>query len=566
MGTWIVLLLQRHPEMAVLLTLALGYAIGKIRIGSLALGAVVGVLIAGALIGQVGVTPSADLKTLFFLLFLFAIGYRTGPQFFSGLRASGLPQIALTILFCATALALAVGAARLAHYDPGTAGGLLAGATTESATVGTATDAINRLTLDAAAKHVLLANLAVAFAVTYFLGVLTTVTFVARVGPRILGVDLAAECAKLEQAMGLLSDEAGATGYRAFAVRALRVEGDALPGKTVGEIEAAFAARGRRLFIGRIRHADAIAKATPDTVVRRGDVIALGGRRAMAIAEQAGIGPEVDDPALLDFPVDTVDVVVTEKAVLGVPLGDLVRRAEPELLRGAGLKKIARAGAELPLSPATVLARGDVVTLLGSPAAVAAIAARVGYVDRPTNATEMTLVAAAVFLGGAVGIPALRLGDLELGLSQSVGVLAGGLILGWLRAFDRRVPRLPEAAVWLFDSLGLTVFLAVTALAAGPDFVRGLQQSGVSLVLAGILIVIVPQLVTLLAGRFVFHLHPGILLGVCCGAGTSAPALAAVQEVARSKVPTLGYGMTYAVGNVLLALWGSVIVALTHTS
>jgi AspT/YidE/YbjL antiporter-like protein len=168
MWTWLVEMLRTHPEMAVVLTLGFGYWIGKIRIGALALGAVVGVLIAGAIIGQVGVKPSSDLKTLFFLLFLFSIGYRTGPQFFSGLRSSGFPQIALTIVFCVTALALAYLAARIFRYDSGTAGGLLAGATTESATVGTATDAINRLGIDPVAKQALLSNIAVAFAVTYF--------------------------------------------------------------------------------------------------------------------------------------------------------------------------------------------------------------------------------------------------------------------------------------------------------------------------------------------------------------------------------------------------------------
>lgn len=565
MASWFVEMLRGHPEMAVVLTLAFGYCIGKIRIGAVALGAVVGVLIAGAIIGQVGVKPSSDLKTLFFLLFLFSIGYRTGPQFFNGLRSSGVPQIALTVVFCVTALALGYGAALVFHYDAGTAGGLLAGATTESATVGTATDAINRLNIDAATKQSMISNIAVAFAVTYFLGVLTTVTFLSRVAPRILGVDLAQECAKLEADMGLVAEDAIATGYQPFVLRALRVEADTYAGRTVRDIEQASLVQGRRLFVLRIRRGDSIEAAVPETVVRRGDVIALGGRRAWALAEQTAIGPEIDDRALLDFPIETVDVVVVEKSMAGAELGAVVAR-ESEAMRAVVIKKVTRAGAELPLTPATKLARGDVVTMVGTPETVAHFAARVGYIDRPTNTTEMALVAAAVFIGGAVGIPALHVWGLDIGLSQSVGVLLGGLVLGWLRSVNRRIPRLPEAAIWLFDSLGLTVFLAVTALAAGPDFITGLRQSGVSLLVAGIVIVVIPQLATLLVGKYVFRMHPGILLGVCCGAGTSAPSLAAVQEVARSKVPTLGYGVTYAVGNVLLALWGSVIVALIHTA
>jgi len=564
MWHWFVDVLRHHPEMALFLTLAIGYWIGKIKLGSLPLGSVVGVLIAGVIIGQVGVTVSPDLKTAFFLLFLFSIGYRTGPQFFSGLKSSGFPQVALTVIFCISALAIAYGAAHLFRYDTGTAAGLMGGGTTESATVGTATDAINRLGLDAAATRALLSNMAVAFAVTYFLGVLTTVAFLARIAPSILRVDLAAECAQLEREMGLISEDVTATGYKEFAIRAYQVEGDRYAGETVRDVEQALAADGKRLLVYRIRRGEEIQPATPDFIIRRGDVIALVGRLGMVIDVQTALGAEVDDKPLLDFPVGSVDVVLTDATTIGLSLGDFIKREPPDLVRGVAVRKIIRSGAELPIALATVLARGDVITLVGIPESVERAANEIGYVDRPTNVTEMALVAAAVFIGGAIGIPALRLGGIELGLSESVGVLLGGLVFGWLRSVNRRIPRLPDAAVWLFDSLGLTAFLSVTALTAGPDFVKGLEKSGASLVVAGLALVILPQLVTLLAGKYIFHMHPGILLGVCCGAGTSAPALAAVQDVARSKVPTLGYGVTYAAGNVLLALWGSVIVALLH--
>ena len=564
MWSWFVDVLRHHPELALFLTLASGYWIGKVRIGSVLLGPVVGVLLVGTLVGQLGVTVSSDLKTAFFLLFLFSIGYRTGPQFFSGLKASGFPQIALTFVFCLTALGLTYAAARVFGYDVGTAGGLMGGATTESAAVGTATDAINRLGLDPAQARSLLTNVAVAFAVTYLLAVLTNIAFLSRVAPRILKVDLAAECAALEKSMGVVSEAATATGYRVFSFRAYRAEGENLVGKTVRSVEQESLERGQRLLIPRLRHGGRISETTPETAIQRGDVVAVAGRRAGVIAAQAAIGPELDDKELLDLDVDSIEVVVTEKSIVGLSLGEFVRRAGPDFIRGVGLRRILRAGAELPLTWGTRLARGDVLTLVGIPEELARVAGSIGYVDRATNTTEMAMVAAAIFVGGLVGIPALRLGGLELGLSESVGVLLGGLVLGWLRSVNRRIPRLPDAVVALFDSLGLTAFLAATALAAGPDFVRGLRHSGLSLLLAGIAIVIVPQLVTLLAGKFVFRMHPGILLGVCCGAGTSAPALAAVQEVARSKIPTLGYGVTYAVGNVLLALWGSLIVALVR--
>ena len=191
------------------------------------------------------------------------------------------------------------------------------------------------------------------------------------------------------------------------------------------------------------------------------------------------------------------------------------------------------------------------------------VAQSAGYIDGPTHVTDMTSVGLAIVIGGLIGLLAMRFrGILEIGLSMSVGALIGGLVLGWLRSINRRFARIPEPALWLFDSVGLTGFLAVTGMTAGPDFVKGLQESGLVLVAACFIVTLVPQLVTLLVGRYVLKVHPGILLGICAGASTSAPALAAIQEAAKSKIPTLGYGVTYALGNVLLAFWGTVIVLL----
>jgi putative transport protein len=141
-----------------------------------------------------------------------------------------------------------------------------------------------------------------------------------------------------------------------------------------------------------------------------------------------------------------------------------------------------------------------------------------------------------------------------------VGVLLGGLLAGWLHSVRPTLAALPEPVLRVFDSIGLTGFLAVVGINAGPGFISSLATSGVPLVLAGVLVCLLPNVVTILVGRHLLRLHPGVLLGICAGAGTSPAGLAAVQDKARSKVPTLGYGVSYAVGNLLLALWGSVVV------
>ena len=559
---WLIQAFRSHGELALFLALGLGSALGKLRLGSFKVGPVLGCLVAGVLIGQLDVPVSRDLKYAFFLLFLFAIGYKTGPQFFSGLRSSGLPQTGLTIFLCAIGLGTAWLVATLFGFDVGTAAGLLAGGLTESATVGTAGDAILRLPLEPAVRDQLASNVAVAFAVTYLVGLITAVWVLSVLGPRLMKVDLAVECRQLEEKMGAVTVEPGVlSAYTRFTARAYRLTGE-LAGRTVQDLEGVFGSE--RVFVERVRQHGVVKDSAPDLVLGDGDIVALAGRRDVLLGALNPLANrELDDPELLDSPVLVVDVTLTNRRLAGRPLretaGTLGDRG-----RGVFLRQVTRASQPLPFTMETVLERGDVLTIVGGKHHVERVAPEIGYPEWATTATDMVTVGIAIVVGGLIGLPAFRFAALEIGLSLAVGVLVGGLVAGWLRSISRRFGRVPEPALWLFDSVGLNAFLALVGISAGPDFVRGLQESGLPLVLAGVLVCGIPHIATILLGRYAFRMHPGILLGVCAGAGTSAPALAAVQEVARSKIPTLGYGVSYAVGNVLLALWGTVIVLLMN--
>src|SRR6266576_2065259 len=190
--------LRNNPELAIFLTLAIGFLIGRVKFGSFSLGIVVGTLLAGVLIGQLDIKVPAVVKTIFFDLFLFTTGYKVGPQFFRGLKRDALPQVALTVVLCVTCLLTAFGFAKLLGYDMGTAAGLLAGAFTESTVIGTASDAIGRLAISAADKTSLTNNIPVAYAVTYLVGTAFIVWFLPNVGPKLMGVDLNEEARKLQ--------------------------------------------------------------------------------------------------------------------------------------------------------------------------------------------------------------------------------------------------------------------------------------------------------------------------------------------------------------------------------
>ena len=559
--TWLEETLRAHPEIAFFMVLGLGYLLGKIALGGFKLGAVTGTLLAGVIVGQLGVTLPNEVKQCFFLLFLFAIGFRTGPQFFRGLKSEGLAHAALAAIVATTGLLVSWLVARVFGYDPGTAAGLVAGSLTESAAIGTAMDAISRLDTPEAARAAMANNIPVAFAVTYLVGMTGAAWVLSQLAPKLMRVNLAEECRKLEESMqGGGLDTVSAR--REFEVRAYAVEpGSPWGGRSIADFEAA--GGGTRVFVERVRSRGEIVEGDVKRALRAGDTLAISGPRTtlVEVLEAPGSGlREVDDRDLLDLTTDMVDVVVTNAVLDGLTLAELGRE---QTVRGVFLRRLTRAGTPFDFSPSTRVHRGDVLTVVGTVSRVGRAVEFIGVADRATDVTDMLVVAAGIVVGALIGLPALQVGRIEIGLSLPVGVLLGGLVCGWMRSVRPRwFGRIPSPTLWVFESIGLTGFVAVVGLNAGPDFVRGLQASGVTLVIAGALTISVSLLTGVLLGKWLFKMHPGVLLGVCAGACTATPALAAVQETARSSVPSIGYGVAYAVGNVFLAIWGTVIVVL----
>jgi putative transport protein len=550
--------LRHHPELAIFLTLALGFLVGRIKVGSFKLGNVVGTLLAGVVVGQLGIEVAPLVKIVFFDLFLFATGYKVGPQFFSGLKKNALPQAALTVVLCVTSLLTAFAAAKVMHYDCGTAAGLLAGAFTESTVIGTAADMIGRLDLPAEEKTRLINNIPVAYAVSYLVGTGFVVWFLSSLAPRLLRVDLKEEARKLDQEIsGGDEQSGGVSAYPEWERRAYRVTAEWFAGRTVSDLERSFAPD--RVFVERIRHAEELVTPGPEASLSADDTVAVMARRHVHLGTGTRFGPEVQDRDLLDYPEAVLDVVITNKAVAGHSLAALAQRHG----RGVILVKLVRSSKEMPFGPSTVVNRGDLLRIAGAAPDVERAAKAIGYADRPSNETDMVFVGLGIVLGGLVGMLTLTVGTLPLSLTASGGALVMGLVFGWLRSVRPTFGRIPEPALWVFDTVGLTVFIGVVGLSAGPSFVAGLKQTGPSLLLVGFLVAVTPHVVAVLFGRHVLKMNPVILLGACSGAGTITAALRAIGDEAKSKLPALGYTVPYAIGNILLTAWGPVIVILT---
>jgi putative transport protein len=273
----------------------------------------VGTLLAGVLVGQLGIQVPPLVKTVFFDLFLFTTGYKVGPQFFRGLKKDAFSQVALTVVLCVTCLLTAFVASKILGYDPGTAAGLLAGAFSESTVIGTAGEAINRLAISPEEKTRLVNNIPIAYAVTYLLGTAGLVWYLPVIGPKLMGVDLKTESKKAQsEAPGTAAAEAGVSAARRFDVRAYRMTNVDFRDRTIAQLEAL--SKTFRFFVLRIRRDGELIDAPPSMVLRAGDVIAVAAPHQQFVLHGDKIGPEVEDRALLDIPIESVDVVVTNRS------------------------------------------------------------------------------------------------------------------------------------------------------------------------------------------------------------------------------------------------------------
>ena len=400
---WFFTTLRQYPEIAIFLTLAIGYYFGKFTYKGIGLGSVTATLLAGVLIGQIGITIAQPLKATVFLMFLFAVGYAVGPQFVRGIARDGVPQALFSAVQCVLSLIACVVVAKVVGYDLGYAAGLYSGSQTISAAMGLSTDAINRLGLPADQAKALIDSMPVAYAVTYMFGTMGSAIVIAVLGPKLLGIDLVAACKDYEVKYGGVTKEIGGAGsaWRRWEVRAFRV---AQGGKAVGlrVTEAEALVPDARLFILRIRRNQTIEEATADTVIREGDVLAVAGARDVLVSVLGANATEVEDRELLAVPVEGIDVLVTNKAVDGKTIAEL---AASPAARGVFLRKITRGATatDIPILPNTKVERGDLLTLVGRTQDTTAATRLLGVADRPTDVADIAFIGAAIVIGGLIG-------------------------------------------------------------------------------------------------------------------------------------------------------------------
>jgi putative transport protein len=544
-------LLLENPVGLLFTILAVGYLIGKAKLRGFELGPVTGVLFAGLVFGHRGYELSPNVQTFGFVLFIFSVGFQAGPSFFTMLRREGPRYFLLAIVVAATGFLLAAWFAGMFSYPTGTSAGLLAGAMTTTPTLAAAQDALRSglvalpegMTAEEAVR-----NVTTAYAITYLFGLIGLIVII-RAAPKLLGIDLPAEAAKIA------GGEAPPIPSERISVRAFRVEREEAVGVPRGELRERITGGAT---IVKLRRGGEFVDIDDDTMLEIGDEIAVVARLDRFIEAPLRLGPEITAPELLDMETEACQMVATRRDAVGLTLGELGVAENYACL----LTQLRRLQVEVPLQPSTALERGDVLSVTGPSGNLDELGKRVGHLERPLVETDLLTFALGIASGIVLGTFSVTIGGVSVGLGTAGGLLTTGLVIGYLRSIRPTFGRIPTAARWVFMELGLQMFMAGVGVSAGSGIVETLRSVGPSLVLCGIAVTVAPVVTGWLVGSFLLRLNPAVLLGAITGAMTSGAALSIVNSAARSSVPALGYTGAYAFANVILTIAGTLIVRL----
>jgi putative transport protein len=557
---WLHHIFQKSPEIALFLSLAVGYFIGQINFGKFQLGGVGGSLLAAVVISQAGVTIDNGVKSVMFAVFIYAVGYDSGPGFFNSLNRKTLREIAMAVFLAVSALVTVVICAKLFHLNKGLAAGLAGGALTQSAIIGTAGDAIARLGLPADQVKSLQSDVAIAYAVTYVFGSLGAIIVCVNILPKFMGQSLrdAAIQAERELTSGAPSVAPGQLSALPEMVgRAYKI--DVSAGKTVKAVETQ---HQDLLTIERIKRDGQQLDPAPDLVLKPDDVVLVVGRREAVVAFGAS-GGEVATVEDVGVVMQTRQGVFTRKGMNHTTIAAAREVVDRDMRHGVYIQGISRAGQPLPILPETELEHGDVITFYGSPKDTKRAVDAAGYELPYSIKTDFIYMGVGLVLGLLIGLIVINVGGIPLTLGSGGGCLLAGLLFGWMRGKHPMYGVMPSAASRLLQDFGLAAFVVVVGLNSGLQAVVTVKQLGITIFLLGVFVTLFPLLLTMLFGRYVLkYNNAAILAGALSGSRSANPAFGGVLDKAESAVPTVPFAITYAIANVALTLLGPLVVGL----
>ncbi len=552
----------KSPEFAVFLSLAAGFWIGKFRVGSFQLGGVAGSLLAAVLFSQFGVNVNSIVKSALFALFIYAVGFDSGPRFFRSLGRHSIREIFLALTVAASGLITVVVMAKVFNIDKGMAAGLLAGGMTQSAIIGVAGDALSKLGLSATALQAMQANVAIGYAVTYMFGSLGVIIFCSTILPKLFGHTLREDAIAVEaetsQGVAML-EEGQELAVEDLVGRTYKVRVNGF--KTVNELENA-AAGTARVAVEGVKRGKDILPVTGVLELLPGDFVLVVGKRSAVVAIAGRIGQAVNNIAGLELTMQKMSVVVSNEEIAGKSFLELMKKAR-ETRQGAFVLSLARGGTTLPLTESLTVENGDVMTIYGTEKEAKRLAVKLGYAVTVNNKTDFVYMGAGLVIGLLIGLINIKIGSIPVTLGSGGGVLLSGLFFGWYHSRHQSFGNLPAGASQMLRDFGLAGFVAVVGLDSGLQAVSTVKDQGISIFLIGVVVTTMPLIIGALVGRYALgYKNVAVLAGALAGSRSSNPALGEVLNAAGNSVPTGSFAVTYALANVFLTMLGIFVVAL----
>jgi putative transport protein len=556
-------LFTAEPLLALFSTIALGYLAGKIRIGNFVLGGIAGTLLVGVVIGQLGINIDSGIKNIFFALFIYAVGFQGGPQFFHALNRRSLNQLASSFVMCLTGLLCVLAAARIFGLDRGMAAGLAAGGLTQSAIIGTAGDAIGKLGLAPALIKTMQTNVAVGYAVCYIFGSLGPIIMVTWFLPMVMRWNVRQEAVKLAKAMSGGHAELDPGQFNALRSLSTRVyeiaSGSSALGKTVLALDKTLSDAS----VEGVYRAGNAVDFTDTTVIEVGDRVSITGTIPIMQSATTLFGREVGAPNGLVLIQESREIILTNRALSGREIGEIHDHVNVETRHGVFLTAVKRMGLELPLLNKLQLKSGDEMHFVGSPADLDRVQPKIGYKITAAAVTDFVFFGIGMLVGMLIGMVQFKLWGIPISIGSGGGCLLSGLFFGWLRSVHPRFSAVPLGASNFLRDFGLAVFVGIVGIAAGPQALVAIQQYGLTLFFLGVAVTLIPQIITFIFSYFVLRIRNPIEALACVAGGRSAnPAFAALLAKAGNATPVVSFTVTYAVANVFLTLWGPVIVGI----
>ena len=543
-----------NPVISIFVCLALGYLIGKLKIKSFTIGATVGTLLVGLLISLVfkGVgTYKIDgtVKTIFFSLFIFAIGYEVGPSFFASLKSSGLKIIILSLFFAVAAFVVSIVLFKAFGIGAGEAGGILAGSLTQSAILGTA-DSTMKGMLSGTELKTAESQMAIAYALTYVFGTVGVVVFLKNGAAKLIGVNLTDTVKKKIDQTNFHESSSENTVVGNIKARAFCIENGAeFIGKTIGSVEEQY---GDDLTITQIIRKGKKVSLAPDVKLLEGDTVTIIGLLDAVLHFEAPGMKETDDSEALKLDVIKQEIVLTNHFSL-----DVIKH-----LSENGIVISERKRDKNVLSEDQALKALDHLTLVGPKALITKVVKKLGYVKDTGTETDVSFISMGLVVGLLIGAISFVVSGIPITLGSGGGALIGGLLFGYYQDKHSNYGLMPKATRWFCKSVGLNLFIAIVGLTSGASFLSALQSMGVKVLLIGVLVTILPHIASVYFGRFVLKLDAVDIIGALCGAGTCTAALNGVVEEYESSIFAVAYTPGYAMGNILLTVLGPLVVAM----